>query len=91
MIPKLQEKIDQFLAAHPQHDILVTLTSREAQERGSGAVKVHLTCHNGDCWMGMGASGEMDSLPFLFEGLLNDYAKLRPDHMGDALTRKDRP
>lgn len=81
LIPGLQDKIDRFLAAHPQHSIDVILTSREQQQRGSGPALVHLHCHNGECWMGIKASGEVDSLPFLFEGLLTDYAKLRPDHM----------
>ncbi len=35
--------------------------------------------------MGIKASGDMDCLPFLFEGLLDEYTKIRPEHM-----RRDR-
>jgi len=54
MTPKLKRRFDRFMAAHEQHDLKVTFLSQENVRReGEGyPIKVELSCHNGECWMG---------------------------------------
>jgi hypothetical protein len=84
--PATEKRIRRFLAAHEQHDVRFTVLSKETMERikvigrrPKIGLEVHLSCHNGNNWMGFTRYCTPSQLDDSIRDMIGELKHYRPD------------
>lgn len=75
--------VSNFLQAHPQHDVSIKLNGGESGGRAGGPAEVHLHCHNGCTWEGLGEVCSVDDISKTLVDLLDDADYCCPNLEGE--------
>jgi hypothetical protein len=84
--PATEKRIRRFLAAHEQHEIRITILSKESigrvktvGPRPKIALKVHLSCHNSTDWAGFTRYCVPSHLDESIRDMIGELKHFRPD------------